>query len=159
MIAVADTSPLCYLILIDEVDLLRKLFSEVVVPAAVITELLHEDAPEAVRIWAANLPSWVSVQENPVRSPAGLEKLQAGEQAAILLAESMNADLILIDEKSARHVAAERGMRITGTLGVLGEAAVRDLVDLTAAIDRLRRTSFRCSPALMKATLDRFTAP
>ena len=49
MIAVADTSPLCYLILISEVDLLRKLFSEVVVPAAVMTELLHEDAPEAVR--------------------------------------------------------------------------------------------------------------
>jgi len=48
MIAVADTSPLCYLILINEVDLLRKLFSEVVVPAAVITELLHEDAGDRV---------------------------------------------------------------------------------------------------------------
>lgn len=65
MIAVADTSPLCYLILINEIDLLQKLFREVVVPAAVITELLHEDAPEVVRGWAANLPSWVSVQENP----------------------------------------------------------------------------------------------
>ena len=84
MIAVADTSPLCYLVLIDEVDLLRQLFSQVVVPSAVITELLHEDAPEAVREWAANLPSWVSVRENPVRNTAGLEKLQVGEQAAIL---------------------------------------------------------------------------
>ena len=56
MIAVADTSPLCYLVLIDEVDLLRQLFRQVVVPSAVITELLHEDAPEAVRGWAANLP-------------------------------------------------------------------------------------------------------
>lgn len=116
MIAVADTSPLCYLVLIDEVDLLRKLFSEVAVPAAVITELLHEDAPEAVRGWVANLPSWVSVQENPVRNTAGLEKLQVGEQAAILLAESISAELILLDEKSARRIAARRGMRITGTL-------------------------------------------
>ena len=49
MIAVADTSPLCYLILIDEVDVLPKLFCKVVVPAAVISELLHEDAPKAVR--------------------------------------------------------------------------------------------------------------
>jgi predicted nucleic acid-binding protein len=159
MIAVADTSPLCYLVLIDEVDLLRQLFSQVVVPSAVITELLHEDAPEAVRDWPANLPSWVSVQENPVRNTAGLEKLQVGEQAAILLAESISAELILLDEKSARRIAAQRGMRITGTLGVLGEAALRGLVDLPAAIDRLRRTNFRCSPALMKATLDRFTAP
>ena len=159
MIAVADTSPLCYLVLIDEVDLLRQLFSQVVIPSAVLAELLHEDAPEAVRGWAANLPSWVSVQENPVRDTAGLEKLQVGERAAILLAESISAELILLDEKSARRIAAQRGMRITGTLGVLGEAALRRLVDLPAAIDRLRRTNFRCSPALMKATLDRFTAP
>jgi predicted nucleic acid-binding protein len=159
MIAVADTSPLCYLILISEVDLLRKLFSEVVIPAAVMTELLHEDAPEAVRGWATNLPAWVSVQENPARNTAGLEKLQVGEQAAILLAESISAELILLDEKSARRIAAQHGMRITGTLGVLGEAAARGMVDLPAAIDRLRRTNFRCSPALLKATLDRFTAP
>ncbi len=159
MIAVADTSPLCYLVLIDEVDLLRQLFSQVVVPSAVITELLHEDAPEAVRDWAANLPSWVSVRDNPVRNTAGLEKLQVGEQAAILMAESISAELILLDERSARRVAAQRGLRITGTLGVLGEAAARGMVDLPAAIDRLRRTNFRCSPALMKATLDRFTAP
>ena len=45
MIAVADTSPLCYLVLIAEVELLHKLFSQVVVPTAVVTELLHEDAP------------------------------------------------------------------------------------------------------------------
>ena len=129
------------------------------VPAAVITELLHEDAPEAVRSWAAKLPAWVSVQENPVRNTTGLEKLQAGEQAAILLAESISAGLILLDEKSARRIAAQRGLRMTGTLGVLAEAAARGMVDLPAAIDGLRRTNFRCSPALMKATLDRFTAP
>jgi hypothetical protein len=31
-----------------------------------VTELLHEDAPEAVRGWASSLPVWVSVQQNPV---------------------------------------------------------------------------------------------
>jgi predicted nucleic acid-binding protein len=67
--------------------------------------------------------------------------------------------LILLDEKSARRIAAERGMRITGTLGILGEAAARGIVDLPTAIDRLRGTNFRCSPVLLKATLDRFTAP
>lgn len=159
MIAVADTSPLCYLILIDEIGILPKLLSKVVVPTAVITELLHEDAPDAVRRWAADLPPWVTVQEHPIRSTTGLEKLQAGELAAILLAESITADLILLDEKSARRAAAVRGLRVTGTLGILGEGAQRALVDLPAAIDRLRRTNFRCSPTLLKATLDRFTVP
>ena len=156
MIAVSDTSPICYLILIGEIDILPKLYSQVLVPPAVIAELLHEDAPGAVRGWAASFPSWISEQQNPMGVTVGMEKLQAGEQAAILLAESIPADMILLDEKSARRVAANRGLRVTGTLGVLGEAATRGLVDLAAAIDQLRKTSFRYSPALLKATLDRF---
>lgn len=85
----------------------------------------------------------------------GMEKLQASERAAICLAESMKADIVLIDEKAARRVAVDRGLRVTGLLGVLGEAASRRLVELAPAIDSLRMTSFRCSPALLRATLDR----
>jgi predicted nucleic acid-binding protein len=156
MIAVADTSPICYLILIGEIDLPRKLFKQVLAPQAVLAELLHADAPTAVRNWVSNLPSWICVKETPTLSTSGLEKLQAGEQAAILLAESMRADIILLDEKAARRAAAGRGLRVTGILGVLGEASLRGLVELAPAIDRLRMTNFRSSPALLKATLDRF---
>ena len=156
MIAVADTSPICYLILIGEIDLLPKIFSQVLAPEAVLAELLHEDAPAAVRDWASNLPSWICVKELPLLATSGLEKLQAGEQAAILLAESIKADIILLDEKAARRIVAARGLRVTGILGVLGEAATRGLVELAPAIDRLRMTNFRSSPALLKATLDRF---
>jgi len=92
-------------------------------PQAVLAELLHEDAPAAVRTWASTLPSWIGAKETPVLATPGLEKLQAGEQAAILLAESVKADIILLDEKAARRIAADRGLRITGILGVLGEAA------------------------------------
>jgi len=142
MIAVADTSPICYLILIGEIDLLPKLFSQVLAPQAVLAELLHEDAPATVRSWASNLPSWISAKETPVLATAGLEKLQAGEQAAIVLAESIKADIILLDEKAARRVAADRGLRVTGILGILGEAVTRGLVELAPAIDRLRMTDF-----------------
>jgi len=68
----------------------------------------------------------------------------------------MKADIILLDEKAARRVAADRGLWVTGLLGVLGEAATRGLVELAPAIDRLRTTSFRSSPALPTATLERF---
>jgi predicted nucleic acid-binding protein len=156
MIAVADTSPICYLILIGEIDLLPKIFGEVLVPQAVLAELLHEDAPATVRGWASNLPSWICVKEPPLLANSGLERLQAGERAAILLAESIGSDIILLDEKAARRVAAARGLRVTGILGVLGEAATLGLVELVPAIDRLRTTNFRISPALLKATLDRF---
>jgi predicted nucleic acid-binding protein len=72
------------------------------------------------------------------------------------LAESITADVILLVEKAARRIAAARGRRVTGLLGVLGEAANRGLVELATAIDHLRMTSFRASPALLKATLDHF---
>ena len=146
MIAVADASPLCYLVLIGEIDLLPKLFRRVAVPQAVIAELLHEDAPEVVRNWASSLPAWISTAATADVVSSGLEKLQAGERAAIVLAGSIKADLILLDEKAARRVAAEHRLRVTGILGVLGEAATRRLVDLPSAIDRLRKTAFRCSP-------------
>jgi predicted nucleic acid-binding protein len=68
----------------------------------------------------------------------------------------MRADIILLDEKAPRRIAANRGLRVTGLLGNLGEAATRGLVELTPAIDHLRTTSFRSSPALLKATLDPF---
>jgi predicted nucleic acid-binding protein len=125
-------------------------------PRAVILELLHEDAPEVIKNWASNLPTWISVEETAEVISPGMEKLQAGERAAIFLAESIRADIVIIDEKAARLVASQRGFSVTGILGVLGEAATRELVDLTSAIDRLRRTSFRCSPALFKATLERY---
>ncbi len=159
MIAVADASPLCYLVLIGEIDLLPKLLRQVAASRAVITELLHEDAPELVRNWASSLPAWISTIGTLDVVTGGLEKLQAGERETIILAESIKADLILIDEKAARLVAAERGLRVTGILGVLGEAATRGYVDLASAIDRLRKTTFRCSPALLKATLDQFGNP
>jgi len=156
MKAVSDASPLCYLALIGEIDVLPGLFDEVAAPTAVIAELLHEDAPAPVRAWAGSLPRWMSVRDNPGDPATGLEKLQAGERNAIQLAESIPSDLILLDEKSARRVATERGLRVTGTLGILGEAAIRGWLDLANAIDRLRMTNFRYSPALLKATLDRF---
>ena len=156
MIAVADTSPVCYLVAIGEIGLLPKLFTQVLVPEAVVGELTHQDAPAEVRAWASNLPTWMVVKAVPPLATAGLERLQAGERAAILLAESTMADIILLDEKAARRVAAARGLRVTGMLGVLGEAATRGLVELAPAIDRLRMTSFRASPGLLKTTLDRF---
>ena len=55
--AVADTSPLNYLVLIGAIDVLPRLFEAVIVPDAVKAELLHARAPAAVRRWAAAPPS------------------------------------------------------------------------------------------------------
>ena len=43
-----------------------------------------------------------------------------------------------------------------GVLGVLAAAHERGLVDLTAAIDLLRQTTFHVSPKLLAATLSKY---
>jgi len=64
-LVVADTGPLNYLILIEAVDLLPKLFEHVLIPAAVYAELNHTDAPELVRAFAAAKPTWLEVHPDP----------------------------------------------------------------------------------------------
>jgi predicted nucleic acid-binding protein len=112
MIAVADASPVCYLILIHEIDVLPELFAQVLLPRDVLDEFLVEAAPPEVRSWAATPPAWVSVADAISGLETGLERLQKGEKAAILLAESTRADLVLLDDKSARRTAAERGLKV-----------------------------------------------
>ena len=48
--------------------------------------------------------------------------LDPGETAAILVADPLRADLLLIDERVGRAVAQERGPAVRGTLGVLVQA-------------------------------------
>jgi predicted nucleic acid-binding protein len=155
MIVVANTSPICYLQLIGHLDLLSALFERVLIPVAVRDELGDEGAPETVRALVSQLPVWLDVQPVVMRSDSALEKLHPGEREAILLAETLRADLIILDEKAARQLATDRGLRVTGLLGVLDEAATRGFVNLPSAIDRLRQTSFRASPRLLDSLLQR----
>lgn len=61
MIVISNTSPLCYLVLIDLVEILPQLFGAVVIPEAVWQELSDERSPEAVRRWIAQPPAWLQV--------------------------------------------------------------------------------------------------
>jgi len=153
MIVIADTGPINYLILIGEIELLATLYGRVAVPPSVCEELGRLRAPEAVRAWIAQPPSWLEIL-TPTNAPdAGLAHLDAGERDAILLAEELAADQIVIDEIRGRREAQRRGLHFTGTLGVLAAGAEQGLVDLRSAMDRLRQTSFYISAQI----LDRLT--
>ena len=133
---VADTSPLFYLLSIGHIDLLPQLFGKVFVPDAVHKELGHPAAPKLVREWVAGLPAWAEVTPVNAIDDAALQPLGAGERAAITLALSLHADLILIDERKGTTMALSKGFDVTGTLGVLRPAARRGLVDLAEAFTR-----------------------
>lgn len=152
-VVVADTSPLNYLVLIGEVELPQRLYGDVLVPDVVVEELRDFGAPQPALRWASHLPSWIKVQPAPV-STERLERLDPGERAAILLAETqMPLVLLLIDDAEGRAEASRRHIPVTGTLGILRAAAIRELTDLPSALARLRATSFRCASALIDELL------
>ncbi len=156
MIVIADTSPLNYLVLIGEVEILRRLYRRVVIPEAVLRELRHPETPSAVSEWIARRPAWLEVERITVPPDPNLPWLGEGEREAIILAEQRGPDvLLLMDEGQGRREAQRRHLRITGTLGVLNDAASRGWVDLPSAFERLRQTTFRASPTLLQSLLDR----
>lgn len=151
---VADTSPLNYLVLIGQIALLPTLFERVFAPDAVVREMRHEAAPIVVRSWAATPPIWLEVTPVPTTTEdRALQALGSGERAALLLARTLNAELILMDDRAAVAVATARGFEVTGTLGVLDLAARRGLIDIASVIGRLRTTSFRHRPEILNALL------
>jgi len=153
MIVVADTSPVNYLILIGEVEILAKMYGRVVIPNAVREELLRPSAPEMVRNWTSQPPAWLEIR-TPVNAPdASLTGLDPGERDAIVLAGELNADQLIIDDRQGRQEAERRGIPVIGTLGVMREAARLGLLDLPAAIKRLEATSFHIAPEILARLL------
>jgi predicted nucleic acid-binding protein len=153
---VSDTSPLNYLILIEQINLLPQLYTRVLIPGSVLEELNAPETSDLVRSWATGLPGWLEVWRDVAAPDLALSQLHAGERDAISLALQVKADVLIIDERRGRQEAEKRGLRVIGTLGVLAAAHERGLVDLTAAIDRLRQTTFHVSPKLLAAILSKY---
>jgi predicted nucleic acid-binding protein len=123
-VVVADTSPLNYLVLIGQIEILRDLYSSVLLPPEVFAELTGSGAPPQVLDWIDSHPEWLQVRavRGDQNDPA-LQRIDPGERAAILLAQEELDVLLLIDDAAGRAEANRRNIPNTGTLGVLRAAA------------------------------------
>ncbi len=110
---VSDTSPLNLLIRFGQVDVLPAIFGRVVIPGAVAAEMVHSKAPEIVRAFLADLPTWTKIQ-SPA-APMEFPTLDAGESAAIALALELNSPL-MIDERDGRDIARAQGIAVIGAI-------------------------------------------
>lgn len=148
MIVVSDTTPLHYLILIDEVDLLPRLLGEIIIPEIVFQELQTEKTPDKIKHYLENKPDWLTIRPSTMIIDQQLQDIDPGEREAILLAEELDADAILIDDLAGRKIALDRGLRVLGTLGLL-EIAVEDgLVDFLDTLKRIKEAGFFISKSL-----------
>lgn len=153
---VSDTSPINYLILIGAIEVVPKLFDEVLIPPAVHSELQHPRTPPEVYRWAAALPRWVRIQR-PSQIDRAID-LGAGETEAISLALELKISVVLMDERRGRLAAHERSLLPVGTLNLLDSADLRGLLDFEQAVASLMRTTFHIEPRLVDALLERVRA-
>lgn len=154
-VVVSDTSPIRYLVLIGQSDLLRNLYSRILIPQAVHSELQKPHTPDEVRAWVEGAAPWVEVipaDQSPSESVV-TASLDAGERAAIALALDREADLLLMDERAGVEEARRLGLTAIGTVGILARGAERGFIDLPGALQRLRRTNFRIRPEILEQLL------
>jgi predicted nucleic acid-binding protein len=151
MIVIADSSPIIVLTKIGHLEVLPKLFGEIVIPPAVCNELALASKPQAVRDFAAKPPQWLRVMA-PTRKQS-IVALHPGETEALTLAEELHADLLLVDERKAYHEAARRKLNAIGTVRVLEMAAEQNQLDLQVAFERVKQTDFWISHQLLDERL------
>jgi predicted nucleic acid-binding protein len=157
MKAVSNTTPLRYLIAIEQEHLLGQLFEKVFVPVAVHEELTDSRTPENVRARIIAMPDWLEIRNVQETRTATLPvTLHRGERQAILLAEEMRADVLLIDEQIGRMIALSRNLPLSGTLGILERADRMGFVsDFRNVLQRLKTSGFFLGETLERHLLER----
>ncbi len=154
MTIASDTGPLIALAKIDQLPLLQKLFTEVLVPLAVQSELLAKRGPETANLEAFMQEGGIrTVPLSPIPAQVRLitRRLGEGEQQAIALAHEKNA-LLLIDEHLGRFAARKLELAVTGVVGVLIKAKrMGQLEYVLPLLQSLRLRGYWLSEAVLAA--------
>ena len=149
---VSNSTPLIALSRINEFDLLRIIFSSIIIPGAVYNEVVLEGAGRSGVKEVANA-SWIIKRD--VQNLLAVSMLQVdldrGEAEAVVLAKELGADYLLLDEKKARRIARNSEIKIMGTVGILGLAAKKGLIsNLDDTFTKLEQNGFRFTEEIRK---------
>lgn len=156
MIVVSNTTPFSELAKVGRMDLLGDIFGKVIIPQEVYNEITTGTHPAVNAVKSANWIEVLSIRNSQQISILQSEtNLDLGECAAIILAEELGADRVLIDEWAARKVAKSRHLPVTGTVGILLIAKHQGLIEsVKPVLDELMAQGKRISQQLYQEVLD-----
>ena len=157
MKVVTNSTPLIALSKINRLELLREVYSTIYIPEEVHTEVVvngvgKSGAPEI------ETADWIICQpvtdKDQVLILHNQTLIDLGECGAIVLAQEIRAERIIIDDRVARQVAIEKGLPVIGTVGVLRVAKTQRIIPAVKPIlDDLRSHGTRISDRLYYQTL------
>jgi predicted nucleic acid-binding protein len=160
VIVISDTSPITNLAAIGQLDLLCQLYATVIIPVAVYNEMVSagKTVPGAVEVQTL---SWIQTQtvvntQSVINLQSSQDEIDLGEAEAIALALELKADLLLMDERRGRALAANYKLNIVGLLGVLLQAKRNGLISsVKPLMDQLiEEANFRVSQPLYITVLN-----
>lgn len=130
MVIVSDTTTLGNLFMIQKLWILEKLYGNVIIPEAVLYEL------EKLKLNKLNISqitdsTWIKIRPVMNESLVAIlsESLDRGESEAIVLAQELRADLLIIDEIKGRNYAKKLNIRIIGLVGILVQAKIEGILE------------------------------
>ena len=161
MIVVSDTTPLISLMKVGKLSLVKDLFGEVLIPGAVFDELVSNSRfpEEGGQISRADYIVRIDIRDHSdvelLRRTSGLD---AGESEAIWLCDSRKAELLLMDERKGRQIAAQMGLTVMGTIGMLMaayESSFLSKSEIEECIITLKQNGRHISDALYQQLMER----
>ena len=159
MKVISNSTPLIALSRIGELELLHSLFDNIIIPCAVYNEVVLEGAGRP-GVKEVKFASWIIKTEVTNKLAVSLleSDLDYGESEAIVLAKELNADYLLVDERKARRIIRNSGIKVMGTLGVLGLAVKNGLLkDFDNVFKRLDQNGFRFTQTVKEEVKKYFT--
>jgi len=143
--AVSDAGPLIHLAEIDSLELLAP-FDTLLVPETVYKEVDTGGVPDGLADLSYDL---VETDESRV----GTEELDAGERAAIAVAEERGV-VLLTDDLAAREAASDAGVEVHGSIGVIALGHARRSLDRDEAASLMRALQRETSLFVTEAVVE-----
>ncbi len=123
---VTNTSPLLAFSKMQVFEIIGKLPFEFICPAEVESEILVG----AKQGYDVEIPDWLKVENLQSNlSPIAVASLDIGEAAVIQLAIEQNIETVCIDELKGRRAALAVGLKIVGSLGLLGKSKTLGIIN------------------------------
>lgn len=141
---ISDTSCLIILSNIAQLELLHKMYGEIVITPEILEE--YQDV----------VPDWIVVQTVSDKYRQRILELQIdkGEASAIALALEIPGSTLILDDEKARKVARSLNLIFTGTIGVIVKAKLSGIIpEVKSILEMIKKTNFRISTELEIAAL------
>ena len=150
---ISNTTPLLALAGIGQLELLHTLYGEIIIPEAVVNEIIYEPAKSMI----AGM-EWIRkacISDNSSKKLYS-SRLHDGEVEVMILADELDAGLLIIDDNAAKKTAKFLGYSVTGTIGVLLRAKNEGMLEkLSPMINELVANGLYLSEEVIRLALSR----